>query len=98
MVTGDLTDAKDVKRVTSQQYVEEWQMYQQAIQQGASSMPWYDMRGNHDCFDLPSWQSRANLYRTYGKSADLVESGRGIYSWQLTPHYGRYRFVAIDAW
>ncbi|ORY97970.1 Metallo-dependent phosphatase-like protein [Syncephalastrum racemosum] len=97
VVTGDLTDAKDVKRVTSQQYIEEWQIYQQAIQQGAPTMPWYDMRGNHDCFDLPSWQSRANLYRTYGKSADLVETGGGIYSWQLTPHYGRYRFVAIDA-
>ena len=56
------------------------------------------MRGNHDCFDLPSWQSHVNFYRTHGKSADLMEAGQGIYEWQLTPSYGKYRFVAIDAW
>ena len=61
-------------------------------------MPWYDMRGNHDCFDLPSWQSHVNFYRTHGKSADLMEAGQGIYEWQLAPSYGKYRFVAIDAW
>ncbi|KAI9321023.1 Metallo-dependent phosphatase-like protein [Dichotomocladium elegans] len=97
VVTGDLTDAKDVRLVTSQQYQEEWQVYRQAIEQGAPDMPWYDMRGNHDCFDLPSWQSHVNFYRTHGKSADLVESGHGLYSWQVNETYGTYRFVAMDA-
>lgn len=54
VVTGDLTDAKDVRRVTSQQYQEEWQVYRQTIEQGAPGMPWYDMRGNHDCFGKQS--------------------------------------------
>ncbi|KAI9266707.1 Metallo-dependent phosphatase-like protein [Phascolomyces articulosus] len=97
VVTGDLTDAKDIRRITSQQYKEEWDVYRQTIEQGAQYMPWYDMRGNHDCFDLPSWQSHVNFYRTHGKSADLMEAGQGIYEWQLTPSYGKYRFVAIDA-
>lgn len=99
VVTGDLTDAKDVRRITSQQYLEEWLVYKQAIAEGVpEGMPWYDMRGNHDCFDLPSWQSRANLYRTYGASAQRVQDGQGIYTWQLENSFGRYRFVAIDAW
>ncbi|KAI8139188.1 Metallo-dependent phosphatase-like protein [Fennellomyces sp. T-0311] len=97
VVTGDLTDAKDVRRITSQQYYEEWQVYRQTIEQGAKDVPWYDMRGNHDCFDLPSWQSHVNFYRTHGMSADRMEAGRGVYQWQITPSYGQYRFVAIDA-
>ncbi|KAI8064190.1 Metallo-dependent phosphatase-like protein [Gongronella butleri] len=97
-VTGDLTDAKDHRRITSQQYLEEWQLYQQAIeQQPWTNTTWYDIRGNHDCFDLPSWQSRANLYRTHGQQAHQVEQGQGIYSWQHKPAYGDYNFVAIDA-
>jgi hypothetical protein len=55
------------------------------------------MRGNHDCFDLPSWQSRVNYYRTHGSSADLVEQGKGVYSWQIDQPMGSYQFVAIDA-
>ncbi|KAI9305937.1 Metallo-dependent phosphatase-like protein [Cunninghamella echinulata] len=98
VVTGDLTDAKDRKRITSQQYIEEWKVYKAAIEQQTwTNTTWYDMRGNHDCFDLPSWQSRVNLYRTYGQSANKVEEGQGIYSWNHTQPYGDYQFVAIDA-
>ncbi|KAI8093008.1 Metallo-dependent phosphatase-like protein [Halteromyces radiatus] len=98
VVTGDLTDAKDHRRITSQQYIEEWKTYKMAIdQQPWTNTTWYDMRGNHDCFDLPSWQSRMNLYRTYGQSADRVEHGKGIYTWQHSPSFGDYQFVAIDA-
>ncbi|KAG0178107.1 Transmembrane protein 62 [Apophysomyces sp. BC1021] len=96
VVTGDLTDAKDARRITSQQYLEEWQVYKYAIDQGVN-VPWYDIRGNHDCFDLPSWQSKANLYRTYGRSAHLVEQGQGIYEWQVSESFGQYQFVAMDA-
>lgn len=55
------------------------------------------MRGNHDCFDLPSWKSRVNYYRTHGKSANLVEQGKGVYSWTVNKEMGNYNFVAIDA-
>ncbi|KAI8979655.1 hypothetical protein BDF20DRAFT_940577 [Mycotypha africana] len=98
VVTGDLTDAKDSKRITSQQYLDEWKVYQKAIQEKVpEDMGWYDIRGNHDCFDLPSWKSRINYYRTHGKSAGLVEQGKGIYSWQVNQPMGNYQFVAIDA-
>ena len=97
VVTGDLTDAKDKKRVTSQQYHDEWQIYQQAISEKVT-VDWYDMRGNHDCFDLPSWQSRVNYYRTHGQKAERVEKGQGIYAWQFYQPSSAYQFVAIDAW
>ncbi|ORZ20778.1 Metallo-dependent phosphatase-like protein [Absidia repens] len=98
VVTGDLTDAKDHRRITSQQYLEEWKTYKLAIdQQPWTNTTWYDMRGNHDCFDLPSWQSKMNLYRTFGQSADRVEHGQGVYTWQYSPSFGEYQFVAIDA-
>lgn len=96
VATGDLTDAKDKKKITSQQYIDEWEVYQKAIEEKVD-IDWYDMRGNHDCFDLPSWQSRVNYYRTHGKSAGLVEQGKGVYSWQVNQIMGDYQFVAIDA-
>ncbi|KAK4509571.1 ribosome biosynthesis protein nip7 [Mucor velutinosus] len=96
VVTGDLTDAKDKKRITSQQYIDEWDVYQTAIKEKVT-VDWYDMRGNHDCFDLPSWQSRVNYYRTHGHSAGLIEQGKGVYSWQVNQPTGKYQFVAIDA-
>lgn len=72
VVTGDLTDAKDARRITSQQYLEEWQVYRKAIDERAGDILWYDMRGNHDCFDLPSWQSHVNLYRSYGQQQCFI--------------------------
>ncbi|KAI9011961.1 Metallo-dependent phosphatase-like protein [Phycomyces nitens] len=97
VVTGDLTDAKDARRVTSQQYIEEWALYNHAINQGAQGTRWYDMRGNHDCFDSPSWKSQANLYRTHGQSSLSIANGEGVYGWEERLEYGRYKFIAIDA-
>ncbi|KAI7903330.1 Metallo-dependent phosphatase-like protein, partial [Cokeromyces recurvatus] len=97
VVTGDLIDAKDKTRTTSTQYVEEWQVYRSAVEQGANNTRWYDMRGNHDCFDLVSWQAENNFYRTFGKSAQDLDAGKGIYSWKVSKDYGDYNFIAVDA-
>ena len=98
VVTGDLTDAKASDKIKTQQYIEEWEMYKAAVEEGAGKMAWYDMRGNHDCFNLESWQSQSNLYRTYGKSAQLIETGEGVYSWDVEKSFGNYQFVVADAW
>ena len=98
VVTGDLTDAKASDKIKTQQYPEEWEMYKAAVEEGAGKMAWYDMRGNHDCFNLESWQSQSNLYRTYGKSAQLIEAGEGVYSWDVEKSFGNYQFVVADAW
>jgi hypothetical protein len=98
VVTGDLIDAKDKTRTTSKQYPEEWIMYQSAVDQGANKTLWFDMRGNHDCFDLIDWKADNNLYQDYGKSADILNKGKGVYDWKLSKAYGEYQFVAMDAW
>ncbi|KAI7858449.1 Metallo-dependent phosphatase-like protein [Circinella umbellata] len=97
VVTGDLTDAKASDKVKTQQYPEEWEMYKAIVEQGAKGISWYDMRGNHDSFNLESWQSEQNLYRTYGQSAELLEAGEGVYSWELDKPFGKYQFIAMDA-
>ena len=98
VVTGDLTDAKDETRTISLQHQEEWQIYKSAVEQGGNTTTWYDMRGNHDCFDLVSWEAENNMYKTFGKSPKLLEEGKGVYDWQLNKPYGTYNFVAVDTW
>lgn len=96
VVTGDLTDAKDAKAIKTGQYKEEWEMYKEAVRQGSLGIPWYDMKGNHDSFNLASHNASTNLYRDYGKSAKLLEN-EGIYSWDIVKPFGKYRFVVADA-
>jgi hypothetical protein len=98
VVTGDLIDAKDETRTVSAQYPQEWQVYKSAVEQGANGTTWYDMRGNHDCFDLVSWQAENNLYRNFGKSSKLLDEGKGVYSWEVSKTFGNYNFVAVDSW
>jgi hypothetical protein len=97
VVTGDLIDAEDRTRTGSAQYLKEWQVYKAAITEGTSDIPWYDI-GSNDCFDLLSWQTENNLYKTYGRSADLLKEGKGVYSWKVSKEFGEYNFVAADAW
>ncbi|CEI92682.1 hypothetical protein RMCBS344292_06935 [Rhizopus microsporus] len=96
VVTGDLIDAEDRTRTGSAQYLKEWQVYKAAITEGASDIPWYDI-GNNDCFDLLSWQTENDLYETYGRSANLLKEGKGVYSWKVSKEFGEYNFVAADA-
>ena len=98
VVTGDLIDAKDETRTVSAQYPQECQVYKSAVEQGANGTTWYDMRGNHDCFDLVSWQAENNLYRNFGKSSKLLDEGKGVYSWEVSKTFGNYNFVAVDSW
>ncbi|RCI03842.1 Transmembrane protein 62 [Rhizopus stolonifer] len=97
VVTGDLIDAKDATRTVSAQYREEWQVYKAAVEQSANGTTWYDMRGNHDCFDLASWKADNNYYRDFGESSQLLDEGKGVYSWQITKSFGNYNFVVVDA-
>lgn len=97
VVTGDLIDAEDRTRTGSAQYLKEWQVYKTAITEGASDIPWYDI-GSNDCSDLLSWQTENNLYKTYGRSANLLKEGKGVYSWKVSKEFGEYNFVAADAW
>ncbi|KAF0496447.1 Metallo-dependent phosphatase [Gigaspora margarita] len=94
LVTGDLTDGKEQYYGRSNQIIDEWLTYQTALQEsGVLDRPnfWYDMRGNHDCFDMSSWNSEQNLYRQYS-----VVKKRG-FDFMVEKTFGRYRFIGIDA-
>ncbi|KAI9140240.1 hypothetical protein BKA69DRAFT_528911 [Paraphysoderma sedebokerense] len=96
VVTGDLTDAKDRKKITSQQYKDEWVAYKKALEDSGvvyrkGGKFWFDMRGNHDCFNLPSWSSNENYY------AEFSAAKKEGYSFTYTREFGNYTFVSLDA-
>ncbi|CAG8549564.1 6066_t:CDS:2 [Cetraspora pellucida] len=84
----------DHYRGRSHQIIDEWTMYQNALQESGvlnRTNFWYDMRGNHDCFNVGSWDSDQNLYRLYS-----VVKKRG-FDFTVEKTFGQYRFVGIDA-
>ncbi|KAJ8327768.1 hypothetical protein O5D80_004103 [Batrachochytrium dendrobatidis] len=96
LATGDLTDAKSHSTLTSLQHREEWVAYHTALQSSGvlrrqQGRFWWDQRGNHDCFNIPSFESSENMYRTL--SAVKNEG----YAFHLTKEFGVYSFIAIDA-
>ncbi|KAI9179540.1 hypothetical protein H9P43_004868 [Blastocladiella emersonii ATCC 22665] len=94
-VTGDLTDAKDRQKLRSSQYPDEWQAYHAALA-AAHLLPsdrpgfWWDLRGNHDAFDVRDWSSTTNLY------ADHSATRGAGFSLHLTLPFGNYLFLGLD--
>lgn len=96
LVTGDLTDAKGVDNVRSQQYEEEWNSYQQAVKQcsALSNATFLDTRGNHDAFDVSELNGKGNFYRKYS----VMGTRHALsYHYKYVTQFGRYSFIAVDA-
>ncbi|KAF9967914.1 Transmembrane protein 62 [Actinomortierella ambigua] len=96
VVTGDLTDAKDKKLVGSTQYVEEWITYQDALEESGvlqkrNGTYWHDLRGNHDCFNVPDWDSDQNMY------ALMSATRTPGFMFDVKTNYGKYGFIGIDS-
>ncbi|KAJ3129919.1 Transmembrane protein 62 [Nowakowskiella sp. JEL0407] len=95
-VTGDLTDAKDEANVETQQYPEEWSAYRSAIESSGvltrnNGRFWLDQRGNHDCFNIPYFTHKTNLYRqmSFSQTEGFVYEHR--------KPFGVYNIISIDA-
>ncbi|KAJ2508885.1 hypothetical protein GGI11_005983 [Coemansia sp. RSA 2049] len=96
VVTGDLTDGKDRRRLTSTQQADEWAAYRRALDGAGVTRRfngtfYRDQRGNHDCFDVAGFDSPANMYRTHSAV------GAAGYSLHIRAPFGTYSFVAADA-
>lgn len=102
VATGDLTDAKYPTSYQSGQLREEWEIYNELLKKhGALRVKdfWIDLRGNHDCFDVPAWGSQQNLFRSYsgtGKASTmrLFSAGRrkiGLVTIDGCPDFGPSR-------
>jgi hypothetical protein len=98
-VTGDLTDAKDRWKLTSKQFEDEWKAYRETLKEFGiinsvtdSSKYWIDMRGNHDCFDVSSFEAEENFYKSYSVS----QKHGALHVFEKS--FGKYTVVALDAW
>ena len=93
VVTGDLTDAKDQHLLSSKQYREEWVSYHTILMDShILNKPnfWFDMRGNHDCFNIGD--EDANMYKVYS----VAKQEGWIFDYHT--EFGFYKFIALDAW
>ncbi|KAJ1718059.1 hypothetical protein LPJ61_006900, partial [Coemansia biformis] len=94
-VTGDLTDGKGPRLLSSAQQPSEWAAYQRAVApfRGRFNGTFLrDQRGNHDCFDVFSDAAPENMYRTHSVVGDSTG-----YLLRIEEPFGTYSFVAADA-
>ncbi|XP_019851820.1 PREDICTED: transmembrane protein 62-like [Amphimedon queenslandica] len=95
-VTGDITDAKGADQLSSTQESREWHIYRDILNQSQfGDMPWIDLRGNHDAFNVPWKYHREDMYRQYALSSTKHSSV--AFKWSHKTNFGVYSFVGIDA-
>jgi hypothetical protein len=93
VATGDLTDAKQNPGLGSQQHQQEWETYRSLLQRaGVYEKPnfWFDIRGNHDCFDVSSWDDDRNMFAHYSKMK------LPSYSHVFDLPFGKFGIIAVD--
>lgn len=95
-MTGDLTDAKDKHLAGSTQYMDEWITYRDALEESGvltkrNGSFWHDLRGNHDCFNVPSWDSQENFF------SSMSSTRAPGFMFDVKTDYGKYGFIGIDA-
>ena len=97
LVTGDLVDAKSQDGFSTHQNTEEWKVYYSILQETKilDKIPWLDLRGNHDCFDVKSTKHESNRFSNY--SAMGKKHKLNSYMYIHKPKYGTYSFIGIDA-
>ncbi|KYN02695.1 PREDICTED: transmembrane protein 62-like [Cyphomyrmex costatus] len=96
LASGDLTDAIVKDGFGSKQEHREWQLYRHIIGETNVSRKvlWLDVRGNHDNFDIISFDSQNNYYLYYS-----IQGTNHPRSYMYNVHTGleTYSFIAIDA-
>ncbi|XP_022333141.2 transmembrane protein 62-like [Crassostrea virginica] len=97
IVTGDLTDAKFLNRRGSMQYLEEWKRYEEVVtlcQKYNNEVKWFDLRGNHDAFNVPDLNDRQNLFKVFSEQGGINPAS---YKYTHKQKFGEYTFIAMDA-
>ncbi|XP_023287605.1 transmembrane protein 62 isoform X2 [Orussus abietinus] len=96
LASGDLTDAKTRDKMGSRQIIEEWQHYKNVLDETniVKRTIWLDVRGNHDNFNIPHFDSKNNYYLNYSVQGKLHPRS---YMHQITVDSEKYSFIAIDA-
>ncbi|RWS29515.1 hypothetical protein B4U80_11084, partial [Leptotrombidium deliense] len=96
LATGDLTDSRTKDPLGSTQYEEEWISYADVLKTSGvtNKTVWLDIRGNHDSFNIFSWDSSNNYYRKYSESGRRTH---GHFMYQLKHDTETYSFIGVDA-
>ncbi|XP_038890288.1 putative metallophosphoesterase At3g03305 [Benincasa hispida] len=101
LITGDLTDGKSKDLLTMIQIEEEWMEYQNVMEEvitrsGLDKSIFFDLRGNHDKFGVPTVGGSFDYFSNYSISGQL---GRNANVQSVTVQDGqqKYLFVGFDS-
>ncbi|RWS09024.1 transmembrane protein 62-like protein, partial [Dinothrombium tinctorium] len=96
LATGDLTDSRTKDPLGSNQHEEEWIWYSEVLNKSGvtNKTLWLDIRGNHDSFNVFSWESDNNYYRKYSQSG---AKHRQHFMHELKHDTETYTFIGVDA-
>lgn len=96
VASGDLTDSRSRDPLGSGQFEQEWIWYSEILNSTKvnEKTVWLDIRGNHDNFDIFSWNSSNNYYRIYSNYGKHSERH---YHYNIKDGNDLYTFIAVDA-
>lgn len=94
MCGGDLTEAKP-NGLTSTQDVREWETYRDIVSSRWNTLPWLDIRGNHDSLNVMGRNSSKNYYATHSVMGQLGHMGSYLVTREVRGQ--TLNFVAVDA-
>jgi len=94
-VTGDMVDAAPGNNKQSVQNEREWKAYKNILAQSEflqkhNESTWFDLRGNHDSFNTPRFDHKANLFKEYSQTKTPN------FQINYITDYGSYIFHSID--
>ncbi|XP_074600919.1 transmembrane protein 62-like isoform X2 [Brevipalpus obovatus] len=95
IASGDLTDSRTKEPLGCDQFKEEWSWYWEALNSSGvlHKTTWLDIRGNHDTFNVYSWDSPNNYFKNYSA---IGPTNQKHYVHMLKKGNDLYKFVAID--
>ncbi|CAO2837485.1 unnamed protein product [Amaranthus hypochondriacus] len=101
LITGDLTDGKSKDLLTMKQNVQEWIEYRDVMEDvikksGLDKSIFYDLRGNHDNYGVPSVGGTFDFFSKYSLNAQVGRNGR-VNSVTLQTGIRKHLFVGFDS-
>ncbi|KAF5454923.1 hypothetical protein F2P56_024552, partial [Juglans regia] len=101
LITGDLTDGKSKDLLTMKQNEEEWVEYRNIMEvvilrSGLDKSIFFDVRGNHDNFAVPTVGGAFDFFSKYSINGQLGRS-RNVNSITLQTGGQKYLFVGFDS-
>ncbi|KAI7752883.1 hypothetical protein M8C21_017094 [Ambrosia artemisiifolia] len=101
LLTGDLTDGKSEDHLTMKQKEEEWVEYQKTMEyvitrSGLDRSLFYDLRGNHDNFGVPTLGGAFDFFSNYSITGQLRRT-QSVNSLTLQTSSQNILFVSFDS-